>query len=382
MLTTILAGFFSLFGFGLIVAFLGSIKLQLAQRLKMDNSQFGQIIAAFQWIMVIMAIVSGIFIDNVGHQTAISLGAILAALSIYMMGRARSVKSIMGYCALLGIGGQLLYAGGNTLLPAIFTDPAAGSNLGNAFFGLGALLMSLITAMLFRRMNFDRALNIVALLLLIPLVFALLGNFPSTEYSFDAMIALSLLGNHVVWISALLLFCYIGLEVSMGAWITSLATELKADETQASRTLSIFLIAIMLSRLVFGLQDRLTGLDLTPISGYVLVGAGIAAILALSVLMHTGSLTAARGWIFLMGFTLGPVFPTTIAMTLEHFAPSTWGTLFGVIATAGSMGAVVLPVWIGNLSTARTVQSSFGLLRGAAIGFSAVAVVLNLLPLA
>lgn len=382
MLTTILAGFFSLFGFGLIVAFLGSIKLQLAQRLKMDNSQFGQIIAAFQWIMVIMAIGSGIFIDNVGHQVAISLGAILAALSIYMMGRARSVKNIMGYCALLGIGGQLLYAGGNTLLPTIFTDPAAGSNLGNAFFGLGALLMSLITAMLFKRMNFDRALSIVALLLLIPLVFALLGNFPSTEYGFDAMIALSLLSNYVVWISALLLFCYIGLEVSMGAWITSLATELNADETQASRTLSVFLIAIMLSRLVFGLQDRLTGLDLTPLSGYVLVGAGIAAILALSVLMHTRSLAAARGWIFLMGFTLGPVFPTTIAMTLEHFAPSTWGTLFGVIATAGSMGAVVLPVWIGNLSTARTVQSSFGLLRGAAIGFSTVALVLNLLPLA
>ena len=381
MFMTMFAGFFSLFGFGLIVAFLGSVKLQLAQRTEMNNRQFGQVIAAFQWIMVIMAIGSGIFIDSAGHQVAIGLGALLAATSIVLIGRARTISRIIGYCALWGVGGQLLYAGGNTLLPALFTDPAAGSNLGNAFFGLGALLMSLITAALFRRISFDRALSCVALLLLIPLIFALAGDFPPITYMFDAMVALSLLGSYVVWVAALLLFCYIGLEVSMGAWITSLATELNANETQASRTLSLFLVAIMMSRLVFGLQDQVTGIDLTPLGGYVLVGAGLVAILALSALMHTRRLNAARGWIFLMGFTLGPVFPTTIVMTLGHFAPSTWGTLFGVIATAGSMGAVVLPVWIGNLSTARSVQSSFGILRGAAIGFSAVALVLNLFPL-
>ncbi len=380
MLVTTMAGFFSLFGFGLIVAFLGSIKLRLAERTKMDNGQFGRVIAAFQWIMVIMAIASGILIDSVGHQMAISIGGLLAASAIFLLGRVRGHGGVIACCALLGIGGQLLYASGNTLLPALFTDAAAGSNLGNAFFGLGALLMSLITVMLFRHLSFSRALSFVSILLLIPVVFALIGDFPTISHTFDATVALSLLSSSVVWVAAMLLFCYIGLEVSMGAWITTLAAELNANEAQASRTLSIFLVAIMLSRLVFGLQDRVTGIDLTPLGGYLLVGAGFAAIIALSALMHTRNLEAARGWIFLMGYTFGPVLPTTIAMTLEHFAPATWGTLFGVIATAGSMGAVVLPVWIGNLSTARSVQASFGVLRGAAIGFSTVAVMLNLLP--
>ncbi|MEZ4714336.1 MAG: hypothetical protein R3A44_44560 [Caldilineaceae bacterium] len=70
----------------------------------------------------------------------------------------------------------------------------------------------------------------------------------------------------------------------------------------------------------------------------------------------------------------------TVGMTLEHFAPSTWGTLFGLIATAGSLGAVVLPVWIGSASTRQSVQGSFGVLRSAAVGITAIALALSLLP--
>ena len=379
MSMTMLAGFFSLFGFGLIVAFLGSIKLKLVVRIGADNAQFGRILAAFQWIMVIMAIAGGIAIDNVGHQAAISAGALLAATAIFLIGRVRNRNLIFLSCALLGLGGQLLYAGGNTLLPALFEDPSAGSSLGNAVFGLGALLMSLIITALFQRMSFERALTFIAFLVLTPLFFALAGEFPTIAYTFELATAFSLLTNHVTWIAALVLFCYIGLEVSMGAWITSLAVELDADETQAIRTLSFFLVAMMLSRLFFGLQDRITGIQLTPIGGLLLIGAGVVATVALSGLVSTRSLRAARGWIFLIGFVFGPIFPTTIGMTLAHFAPSTWGTLFGVIATGGSIGAALIPVWIGRRSTTHTVQSSFGILRRAAFATTAAATILSLL---
>ena len=381
MMTTMLAGFFSLFGFGLLVAFFGSIKLRLAPRIGIDNAEFGRIIGAFQWIMVIMAIAGGIAIDNYGHQMAISVGAILSAGAIFLIGRVQRTPMLILCCMLLGIGGQLLYAGGNTLLPALFYDPSAGSNLGNAVFGLGALLMSLITAALFRRMRFEQALTIIALLVLIPLFFAVVGDFPSISYTFEPALAFLLLTNSITWIAAFMLFCYIGLEVSMGAWITSLADELGANETQAVRTLSIFLVAMMLSRLFFGLQDQFTGIQLTPVGSFVLVGAGLVTIVALSALMRTRNLKTARIWVFLIGFVFGPIFPVTVGMTLAHFAPSTWGTLFGVIATGGSMGAAIIPVWIGNQSTSRTVQLSFGILRNASIGITAVAIILSILPI-
>ena len=382
MTAPMLAGFSSLFGFGLIVAFLGSIKLRLTSRIGADNAEFGRIIAAFQWIMVVMAILSGVAIDHVGHQMVIGVGAALAATAVLGIGRARSSRMVMAWVIILGLGGQLLYAGGNTLLPGLFADPAAGSNLGNAIFGLGALFMSVIAAVLLTRLPFERALIVFALLLLTPMVFVLRGDFPLTSHTFDPAVALTLLTNRVTWIVALLLFLYIGLEVSMGAWISSYAVELGATETQAIHTLSYFLVAMMISRLLFGLQDKVTGIELTPTGGAVLVCAGFIAIVTLSALMHTRNLRTARGWVFLIGFTFGPIFPTTIGMTLEHFAPSTWGTLFGVIATGGSMGAAVLPAWIGGAATTGTVQSSFGVLRSAAIGITAIALVLSLLSVA
>ncbi|MEZ4621973.1 MAG: MFS transporter [Caldilineaceae bacterium] len=385
MTTTMFAGFSSLFGFGLIVAFLGSIKLVLAMRIGADNAQFGRVIAVFQWIMVVMAIAGGVTIDLVGHQVAICAGSLLSAIAISWIGRTRSTPVVLGCCTLLGIGAQLLYASGNTLLPSLFADPSAGSSLGNAVCGLGALLMSIIAAALFKRMTFERALSLLAFVLLIPLGLALLGTFPATvrtlgERTFDVTVAVSLLGNYVLWIAALLLFCYIGLEVSMGAWISSYATELGADGTQAVHTLSIFWVAMMVSRLCFGLQDQLTGIQLTPVGGTLLVVAGLTALVALTMLMRSRNLQSAQVWIFVVGFVFGPIFPTTIGITLEHFAPSTWGTLFGVVATAGSVGAALIPPWIGRKSTTRTMQASFGILRSTAFGVTAIALILALLP--
>ncbi|HRW10888.1 MAG TPA: hypothetical protein P5121_37560 [Caldilineaceae bacterium] len=123
MTTTMFAGFSSLFGFGLIVAFLGSIKLVLAMRIGADNAQFGRVIAVFQWIMVVMAIAGGVTIDLVGHQVAICAGSLLSAIAISWIGRTRSTPVVLGCCTLLGIGAQLLYASGNTLLPAFLPIP-------------------------------------------------------------------------------------------------------------------------------------------------------------------------------------------------------------------------------------------------------------------
>ena len=64
----------------------------------------------------------------------------------------------------------------------------------------------------------------------------------------------------------------------------------------------------------------------------------------------------------------------------EHFAPATWDTLFGIVATAGSIGAALIPPWIGKTSTTRTMQASFGVLRRTAFGVTAIALILALLP--
>jgi fucose permease len=382
MSTAMLAGFSSVFIFGVVVAFLGSIKLKLAPRVGADDAQFGRIVAVLQWTMVVMAILAGLMLDALGFRVIIVAGALLAALAIFLIGRSSTVGAVMLACVVLGIAGQFVNVAGNTLNPMLFDDPAAGSNLGNTFFGLGALLIPIITAALFARMGYKPSLSLVSLICLPAVLFALLGQFPeSGAGSFSAAVALSLLANHITWLAALTLFCYIGLEVSMAVWITSYAAELGADEGQAAKVLSLFFVAILFGRLVVGLQDRVTGIELTSIGGGVLVAGALIAALAITLMMSARTLSRARWAVILAGAVFAPMFPTTIGVTFQHFPEAQWGTLFGVIFALGLIGASTLPVWIGNLAKGKSVQSGLNILRVTAIVLAIIAALLGFAPL-
>lgn len=378
MSAAMLAGIFSVFTFGMLVAFLGSIKLRLASRIQADDAQFGKIVAVFQWTMVVMAIVGGIALDNLGHAVIIPAGMLLSAVAIFLVGQAGSVGGVMAACVVLGIGGQFVNLGGNTLIPNLFEDPSAGSNLGNTFFGLGALLMPIITATLFRRSGYGTTLGMVALIVLIPVIFPFLATFPAIGESFRVDLALGLLGNYVTWLAALTLFCYIGLEISVGVWTTSYASELGADESQASRTLSLFFVAMMITRLIFGLQENLTGIPLTPWGGWVLAGAALIAAVGITMMMRATNLRSARWAVILIGAVFGPIFPTTVGVTFQHFPAAQWGTLFGVIFAVGLVGSSLLPAWIGQLAKGKTVRSALNILRVTAIALAVVAFLLGM----
>lgn len=379
MSMAMLAGFFSVFGFGILVAFLGSIKLKLAPRIGADDAQFGKIVAVFQWTMVVMAILGGIALDALGHGLIIPMGMALSAIGIFLISSSGSIGAVMASCVVLGIGGQFINLGGNTLLPGLFEDPSAGSNLGNTFFGLGALLIPIIVASLFVRTSYARALRIVSLIMLLPIVIAAAAEFPLLEgQQFSLTVAVELLGSLVTWLAALTLFCYVGLEVSMAVWITTYASEMGASDREAGNVLSIFFVAMMASRLLFGLQDQITGIELTPVGAYVLGGAGLIAAVAITLMMTAGSLGAAKGAIALAGFVFGPIFPTTVGVTFQHFEPAQWGTLFGVIFAIGLIGASTLPAWIGKLATGKTVRSALNILRVTAVALAVISAVLGL----
>ncbi len=382
MFAAMLAGFSSVFIFGVVVAFLGSIKLKLAPRVGADDAQFGRIVAVLQWTMVVMAILAGLMLDALGFRVIIIAGALLAALAIFLIGQSSTIGAVMLGCVVLGIAGQFVNVAGNTLNPMLFDDPAAGSNLGNTFFGLGALLIPIITAALFARMGYKPSLSLVSLICLPAVLFALLGQFPeSGAGSFSAAVALSLLTNHITWLAALTLFCYIGLEVSMAVWITSYAAELGADEGQAAKVLSLFFVAILFGRLVVGLQDRVTGIELTSIGGGVLVAGALIAALAITLMMRARTLSRARWAVILAGAVFAPMFPTTIGVTFQHFPEAQWGTLFGVIFALGLIGASTFPVWIGNLAKGKSVQSGLNILRVTAIVLAVIAALLGFAPL-
>lgn len=376
----LISGLLCVFTFGTIVALLGSIKLKLVPQIRGDDLQFGKIVSVLQITMVIMAILTGILRDNVGYQWVIVLGGLLSAAAIFLIGSSTSTASVAMACVLLGIGAQFVNIAGNTLLPTLFQDPAAGSNLGNAFFGLGALLIPAVTARLLQSFRLKQALSVVALIALLPTIAAFGSTFPTLPRQFDTALAVGLLGNIVTWLSALTLFCYIGLEVSMATWITTYASDLGADHSQAANTLSIFFVFMMISRLLSGLQHYATGVDLTPNGGPILFT--LAMLSAGVILWMTTAPTLKHGRIGVAaaGFLFGPIFPTTIGVTFQHFDPSQWGTLFGVIFAIGLLGATWLPVWIGLIAKGKSVRVGLRLLTATSVVLAVLSILLGFLP--
>src|SRR5690554_1471516 len=177
MSPAMVAGFFSVFIFGVLVALLGSAKLKLAPRIGADDEQFGRIVAVFQWTMVVMAIIGGIALDRFGHGLIIPAGIVLSALAVLLISRSQTISAVMMACVVLGIGGQFVNLGGNTLLPELFSDPSAGSNVGNTFFGLGAFLIPILTAYLFEKVGFEKALMVVSFIVFLPALLTFTADF-------------------------------------------------------------------------------------------------------------------------------------------------------------------------------------------------------------
>lgn len=149
---------------------------------------------------------------------------------------------------------------------------------------------------------------------------------------------------HFALASMLLLFLYVGVEVSLGGWSTTyLLRATSAGAMLAASAPAAFWGAILLSRLLtIGILPRVGMLAV------LLAGS------ALSLIGSTWLLLPDNPWIILAavalaGIGLGPVFPNGVGYFLEHGGPAAT-RLTGVVFASGSVGGAALPMLIGQVS--------------------------------
>src|SRR5213593_2807135 len=311
----------SVFGFGVIMALLGAIKLKIAEKLKLDDAQVGKLISALLFTSLLMVLVSGPFLDTFGHRLTIILGFLITCVGITIVGNANSYSTAVIGCITLGIGGSGLNTGGNTLIvPAINPDnPAAANNLGNVFFGLGAFFMPILVGLVLKKLPLNRGLPLIAGVLLLAIIPVFLATYPPVNVGFSIGQFFSLLTNGIVWTAGLTLLFYIGLEVSMGSWITTYMKSIRCSDEKASGILSFFWIALMVGRLTAS-QVVKPGME----ANLILIAALIAgaAIFAMTRATSHGLATLA---IVAVGLCLAPMFPTVVGLTFRHFTPEPGG---------------------------------------------------------
>jgi len=357
------------FGLGMCFSLLGAISIKLMPRLNIDTGRYGTLISGMMIACLVASLVVGVLIDAWGHKPFAIIGFILTALCIFVIARARTYGRVLGACLLLGVGAMCLNNVGNTLIPRVLfggQNKAAALNLGNVFFGLGLFLVPLLVSFLLKKMTYEKAVSVVAVIVLLPVIPALLAEFGEAKIGFEASTAVALLGQPAVIVGALVLFCYISLEASFCNWIAPYGKEViskdfselpgEVVDATAQRMLSVFAAAMMFGRLAASQIQFIT----THGDVIIAVMAGVAALVILA--MTRGGAIWTSALVVCAGLAFAPCFPTIVGVTFEKFHESVHGTVFGTIFAVGLLSAVIIPKAIGNWAKGTSVQKSLRLL--------------------
>ena len=367
----------SVFGLGIAFSVLGALKLELVKSLKIDDAQFGRLISALMFTSIFVVLVFGPLVDMFGYKPVAIIGFVLGFIAVALLVTTRSYGMALASCVMLGIGAMCMNLG-NTLIPMVLFkgNPVAAANFGNVFFGLGAFIAPFLIAMLLIRIGYRNAGLAIAFIMLAPVVVAMLASFPPLQQTgltlggaFSAQFGL--LSNPAIIVAGLALFCYIGLEVSMGGWITTYASSQGFNEKSASVILSMFWIGLMVSRLI-------TATLITATNGAIVIAIlAIIIFASVGIMVATSSKSIAGLAIIVTGLAFGPIFPTVVGVTFAKLDASLYGSAFGIIFAVGLLGGSTLPAAIGSMAKGKSIKKSLPIAMVAAAVLFVIAIILG-----
>ncbi len=371
--TTISAAFV----FGMVLALLGSLKLALAKRLNLGEGRVGFLLSALNAAVIPLMLLAGYLIDVVGVRFMLVSGSLVIAAAVGTLGLRRTYGRAFGSLLLAGLGSAGLSTAAIVLMPHAFFGvdrlASASIDLGCVFMALGALVTPVLSDVLVRLMEFRRTAVVLALLCVAPAVLAVIGG-PLPEVPRQAVDFGELLTNGDLWLIGLAFLFYAPLEASLSVWATTYLTDLGQESAEAAWGLSAFWTAFLASRLLAAVLLHAAAESYLDV--WMLIVAGGLGAVVLGNLIGTGNRTAARWSLVLLGFVLGPVFPSLVGLLFRIEPKPPTGTAYGLVFALGSVGSLLLAPLVGARARRSNVQGSLYVPMFLALALAAVAVVI------
>ena len=77
------------FGVGIVLSFLGAVKLALAKNLKIDDAKVGGLISALMFSCIVGVLIAGPLVDSLGLKPVIVFGFSLCGVCVLLIANAR-----------------------------------------------------------------------------------------------------------------------------------------------------------------------------------------------------------------------------------------------------------------------------------------------------
>ncbi|MEV4293352.1 MFS transporter [Microbispora rosea] len=236
-----------------------------------------------------------------------------------------------------------------SVLNAYLTDLPKATTLLNrlhAFFGVGALLGPLLATWILTFLPWTAVWLVLALVCL-PLLIGFYLTLPAREAPPPATaeeqaerpgLLATASRQPAVLLGAVFLAVYVGLEISVGNWgFSFLVDEHGQSDLVAGYTVSGYWLGLTLGRFLISPIATRLGMTATGMTFLCLAGVTLSTTLAWLV---PGAAMASVSFV-LLGFWLGPIFPTTMAvaprLTVARLVPTAIGLINGVSVVGGAV---------------------------------------------
>ncbi|RYD67901.1 MAG: MFS transporter [Verrucomicrobiaceae bacterium] len=330
-------------GLNLLPVFLTELSAEHGGLSKEDLGQLGAVSFAG---LVVGILATGPLADRWGAKPFAVLGSALMAVSLPASAFAQGYGSLCVSLFFLGLGAGVLDMILSPVVAALNPERrAVAMNLLHSFYCVGAVVTILAGTLVLKAGHGWK----VACLSLVPmplvLVVALLTQqFPAMATHEDGHTPVRKLMRER-WFIAALAAIFLGgaTELGMAQWLPAYAeTSLGYPAWGAGISLLLFSVAMAAGRMIIGALPRLDPFVIMIWS----CGLTVVVFLAGSFLPHPAlALTAC----ILAGFTGSCLWPTTLAVTADHY-PGGGASMFGLLAALGNAGGIFMPWVVGGIA--------------------------------
>ncbi len=302
----------------------------------------GYLLAAFN---------SGPLVGKLGQRLFLVVG-----VSSYLVGAAAfslmpPFEVLLLAVVAIGFGAGNIDAGLNAYIAGLPNNTTTLNYL-HAFYGAGAwigpVIASGLLAAQFAWNSVYMVWVVLSLIVLVGFALAFRGQPSTTREATQRggrSVMLAALRLRVVWLGAFFLLFYVGTEVSMGSWSFSFLTQTRHGSTLFSGwAVSGYWLGLTVGRLTMGFLARKVG------NRRLIQGCIAGALLGLLIIWVAPNEAVSALGLGLTGFSLGPIFPTTIALMSGLVEPRILPSAVGFLASLGSLGAAFFPWLAGNLA--------------------------------
>jgi FHS family glucose/mannose:H+ symporter-like MFS transporter len=341
--------------FGIVLTTLGAVLPSIIERLGLDRTEAGSLLALMSLGILAGSLVFGPVVDRRGYKGMLAAAVVLIALGLEGIAFAPSIGLLAVAAILIGFGGGVINGGGTALVADISTEGrASGLAYLGVFFGIGAFGVPLVLGLLRERFGDDGVVAGIGALVALVLFYIAAIRFPEPKQpqGFPLRQAARLLRDPVLVLLGVILFFESGMEITVGGWTaTYVNQELALSPERALYLLSLYWLGMTVARLISGwLLKRVSTV------GVLLSSLGVAFAGALILIGARTTVSAGAGTL-LAGAGFAAVFPVILGYVGDRYERLS-GTAFGVVLVMALMGGTALPYVTGVLGDAFGLRPS------------------------